>query len=350
MYKKNIKKFGIIMFLPFILNIAFAYNSVKAYYEPPISRISGNNRYGTAARVATINWTTSDNVVLVSGEGYADAVSASSLAKKLDAPILLTSSNALSPEAEDALNILRAKNVYVIGGNASISQSIRDGLKSKYTLTELGGQNRYETNVAVAKELITLGVSASNVIVVGGQGFADALSVAPVAAAKGQILLLANNDQDSVQSVINFAKNNNSKVTIVGTSNVISDAIKSAFGSDAVRVDGGSNRFDTNLAVLKAFKSNLKNDNLYVANASAAIPDNLYADALVASALAGKYSAPLVLVDKDGTDATNNAMYYIRYTVSKNTHAQIIGGTGVISDSIYDSIELIVTPVYIHQN
>ncbi|WP_279230817.1 cell wall-binding repeat-containing protein [Clostridium sp. AWRP] len=192
--------------------------------------------------------------------------------------------------------------------------------------------------------------TSDNVVLVSGEGYADALSVAPVAAAKGQILLLANNDQDSVQSVINFAKDNNSKVTIVGTSNVISDTIKSAFGSDAVRVNGGSNRFNTNLAVLKTFKSDFKNDKLYVANASAVIPDNLYADALVASTLAGKYSAPLVLVDKDNSPATDNAIYYIRYTVFKNTHAQIIGGTGVIPDSIYDSIELIVTPVYIHQN
>ncbi|RMD01661.1 cell wall-binding repeat-containing protein [Clostridium autoethanogenum] len=338
MYKKSIKKLGIVMFLSFILNIAFTYNSVKAYYEPTISRISGDNRYATAAKVAVTNWTTSDNVVLVSGEEYADAVSASSLAKKLDAPILLTTSNTLSQEAKDALNILNTKNVYVIGGNASISQNIRNNLKSKYTLTELGGQNRYETNVAVAKKLVKLGVSASNVIVVGGQGFADALSVAPIAAAKGQILLLANNDQNSVQSSINFAKINCSKAVIVGTRDVISDSIKNTFGANATRVNGGANRFDTNLAVLKTFKSDLKNDNLYVANASAAIPDNLYADALVASALAGKYSAPLVLVDKDDTDATNNAIYYIKDTVSKNTHVQIIGGSSVIPDYIYKSI------------
>ncbi|OAA93817.1 cell wall-binding repeat-containing protein [Clostridium coskatii] len=338
MYKKGIKKLGIVMFLSFILNIAFTYNSVKAYYEPTISRISGDNRYATAAKVAVTNWTTSDNVVLVSGEEYADAVSASSLAKKLDAPILLTTSNTLSPEAEYALNLLRIKNIYVIGGNASISQNIRDTLKSKYTLTELEGSNRYETNIAVAKYLVKLGVSASNIIVASGEGFADALSVSSVAAAKGQILLLANNNKNSIQSSINFAKINCSKAVIVGTRDVISDSIKNTFGANATRVNGGANRFDTNLAVLKTFKSDLKNDNLYVANASAAIPDNLYADALVASALAGKYSAPLVLVDKDGTDATNNAMYYIKDTVSQNTHVQIIGGLSVIPDSIFDNI------------
>ncbi|AGY76766.1 cell wall-binding repeat-containing protein [Clostridium autoethanogenum] len=335
MSKKSTKALASATLMSLVLTTALSAGPVKAA-QGPVNRVSGGDRYATAAKVATTNWTTSDNVVLVSGEGYADAVSASALAKKLNAPILLTTGNTLSSEAQSALNTLKPKNVYVIGGNASISQSIRDGLKANYTLKELGGQNRYETNVAVAKELVSLGVSASDVMVVGGQGFADALSVAPVAAAKGQILLLANNDQDASQAAINFVKDNNSKVTVVGTTNVISDAIKNAFGSNVTRVDGGSSRFDTNLKVLDAFKADLKADKLYVANASAADPDNLYADALVASALAGKYTAPLVLVDKDGTDATNKAVAYIKGENAKDI--EVIGGTGVVPDSIINEI------------
>ncbi|RMC92359.1 cell wall-binding repeat-containing protein [Clostridium autoethanogenum] len=335
MSKKSTKALASATLMSLVLTTALSAGPVKAA-QGPVTRVSGGDRYATAAKVATTNWTTSDNVVLVSGEGYADAVSASALAKKLNAPILLTTGTTLSSDAQGALDTLKPKNVYVIGGNASISQSIRDGLKSKYTLKELGGSNRYETNVAVAKELVSLGVSASDVMVVGGQGFADALSVAPVAAAKGQILLLANNDQDASQAAINFVKDNNSKVTVVGTTNVISDAIKNAFGSNVTRVDGGSSRFDTNLKVLKAFSSDLKADKLYVANASAATPDNLYADALVASALAGKYTAPLVLVDKDGTDATNSAVAYIKGENAKDI--EVIGGTGVVPDSIISEI------------
>ncbi|WP_406543371.1 cell wall-binding repeat-containing protein [Clostridium ljungdahlii] len=336
MSKKSTKALASATLMSLVLTTALSAGPVKAASQVQPTRVSGGDRYATAAKVATTNWTTSDSVVLVSGEGYADAVSASALAKKLNAPILLTTGNTLNSDAQSALNTLKPKNVYVIGGTASISQSIRDGLKANYTLTELGGQNRYETNIAVAKELVTLGVSPSNVMVVGGQGFADALSVAPVAAAKGQILLLANNDQASSQGAIDFVKDNKSTATIVGTSNVISDAIKNAFGSTATRVNGGSSRFDTNLAVLKAFSSDLKADKLYIANASAADPDNLYADALVASAVAGKYTAPLVLVDKDGTDATNNAVAYIKSENAKEI--DVIGGTSVVPDSIISEI------------
>jgi putative cell wall-binding protein len=194
-------------------------------------------------------------------------------------------------------------------------------------LTELGGANRYETNTAVAEELVKLGVSASDVLVVGGEGFSDALSVAPVAAAKGQILLLANNN--SSQPAIDFVKENNSKVTVVGTSNVINDTVYNALGA-TTRVDGGTDRFDTNLKVLDNFKDSLKTDKLYIANATAATPDDLYADALVASAVAGKYSAPLVLVDTETSDATTKAIAYIGNN-GKTSDVQLIGGTGVVS-------------------
>ncbi|RMC96524.1 cell wall-binding repeat-containing protein [Clostridium autoethanogenum] len=62
------------------VTLSLSVGSVKAAQGQP-TRVSGDNRYATAAKVATTNWTTSDNVVLVSGEGYADAVSASALAK-----------------------------------------------------------------------------------------------------------------------------------------------------------------------------------------------------------------------------------------------------------------------------
>ncbi|NMM64784.1 cell wall-binding repeat-containing protein [Clostridium sp. P21] len=349
MHKKI--KLMIITFIFFIFNITLPCSHVKASTEF-VTRISGDNRYETSAKVATTNWTTSHNVVLVSSEGYADAVSASALAKKLDAPILLTSSDILSSETQTALETLKPSNIYIVGGTSSISQIIRDGLKAKYTLIELSGLNRYETNLAVAKELVKLGVGASNVMVVGGEGFADALSVAPIAAAKGQILLLANNNQSSMQPVINFVKDNKSTVTIVGTCEVISDSIKDAFGTNATRVNGGADRFDTNLKVLMAFNSDLKNDKLYIANASPSTPDNMYADALAASVLAGKYTAPIILVDKDGSAATTNSIRCIQDIASKNTYVYIIGGNEVVTDNMFHTIENIITMifhVYIHK-
>ncbi|MHC6178741.1 cell wall-binding repeat-containing protein [Clostridium sp. JNZ X4-2] len=308
--------------------------SVKAS-ELQVTRIGESNRYATASKVAATNWENPENVILVSGEGYADSVSASVLAKQLDAPILLSTSTELNSDTKNALDKLKPKNIYIIGGNASISQSIRDELKkSSYNLIELKGNNRYETNTEVAKKLVELGMKADNVLLVSGEGFSDALSVAPIAAAKNQILLLGNNNQDSMKSVLDFIKFNNSKVTVVGTSYSINDTIYNTL--DAVkRINGGSNRFETNLNVLNEFKDDLKGNSIFVANASG----NGYADALVASALAGKSSSNLVLVDTEDSSSTSSAIDYIKSKIDNSTDINIIGGKSVVPDTIIDMIK-----------
>ncbi|WML36731.1 cell wall-binding repeat-containing protein [Clostridium sp. OS1-26] len=332
MSKKGTKALASATLMSLVLTTALSAGPVKAA-AGQVTRTSGADRYATAAQVATTNWTTSDNVVLVSGEGYADAVSASALAKKLNAPILLTTAGSLSSDTKAALSTLKAKKLYVVGGNASVSASVRAELKANYSLVELGGANRYETNAAVAQQLVDLGVDPSNAIMVGGEGFSDALSVAPIAAAKGQILLLGMNDANYMQPVINFVKKNKTQVTVVGTKNVINETIYSAVNA-VKRVDGGQDRFDTNLKVLAAFKDTVKMDHVFVANASG----NGYADALVASAIAGKTAAPLVLVDKDGTTATSNAVNYIQNNATKTTDLNVVGGTGVVSESTVTNI------------
>lgn len=335
MSKKGTKALASATLMSLVLTTALSAGPVKAA-QGSVTRVGAADRYATAAQVATTNWTTSDNVVLVSGEGYADAVSASALAKNLDAPILLTTAGSLNSDTKAALNTLKAKNVYVVGGNASVSASVRADLKANYNLVELGGANRYETNAAVAQKLVDLGVNPSNVIMVGGEGFSDALSVAPIAAAKGQILLLGMNDSNYMKPVLDFVAKNKSNVTVVGTKNVISDAILNAVGG--TRVDGGRDRWDTNQKVLANFKDTVKMDSLYVASAAYNAQDNGYADALVASALAGKKSAPLVLVDKDGNEGTANALAYIKANATDKTDLNVVGGTGVVSDATVNAI------------
>lgn len=331
--KKDYRKaLVIIIFMFLVLSIALLLGLVKAAVGR-VTRTSGLNRYATASQVAIANWTNTDNIVLVTGEGYADAVSAAVLAKRLDAPILLTTATSLNSDAHNALNSLKPKNIYIVGGSASVSEAVRNELGSKYKLIELKGDNRYETNAAVAKELVSLGVNPSAVLLVGGEGFCDALSVAPIAAAKEQILLLGTNYSDSMKSVIDFIKTNKSAVTVVGTKNVIGEEILNTLGN-ATRVDGGQNRFDTNLKILSAFKDSIRMDRLYVANASR----EGFADSLVASALAGKYTAPLVLVDNEGSAATTNAISYIKANVTSNTNINVVGGAAVVSEATVSAI------------
>lgn len=316
-----------------ILSAAVPTTLVKAA-EGQVTRTGEVDSYATAAKVATTNWTKSKDVVLVCGEGYADAVSATVLAKQLDAPILLTTAASLNKNAKDALDTLKPQNIYIIGGNASISNTVRDGLRNaNYNLIELGGKDRYETNIAVANQLVKLGVKADNVMLVSGEGFSDTLSVTSIAAAKGQILLLGTNRTSSMKPVLDFVKNNESKVTVVGTNYSINDATYKSLGA-VKRVNGGADRFETNLNVLNEFGADLKNDKVFVANATG----DRYTDALIASSLAGKWTAPLILVDEDSSAATDKALSYIKGKIKASTDLNVIGNTDAVSDNVVSKI------------
>ncbi|WP_207131856.1 cell wall-binding repeat-containing protein [Clostridium botulinum] len=307
-----------------------------------VNKVQGNDRYETAANVAKTNWKDgAENVIIASGNGYADSLSASVLAKKLNAPIILTTAGELNSNAKSALETLKPKNVYVIGGNASVAQSVRDGLKKQYTVTELGGQTRFETNIAVANHLVDkLGVKAENVMVVNGKdGFSDALSAAPVAAAKEQVLLIVGKDASTADLAADFVKKHNSKVTVIGTEGVVPAAVYNKLGASE-RVNGGVDRFDTNLKIMEHFKLNA--DNIYVANATDG--QKGYADALVASALAGKNGAPLVLIDTKDAQGTKNAIKYIQDNKTDKTEVSTVGGKGVMPDEIVNEIETAVNP------
>ncbi|MCT8978544.1 cell wall-binding repeat-containing protein [Clostridium sp. CX1] len=333
MKKNYTKAMSSAMVMSLILTAALPTTLVRAA-SGEVTRVGEADSYATAARVATLNWSNPKDVVLVCGEGYADAVSATVLAKQLDAPILLTTASSLSKSAKDALDTLKPENIYVIGGNASVSKIVRDGLKdSKYNLVELSGKDRYETNIAVAKQLVKLGVSADNVILVSGEGFSDTLSVTSVAAAKNQILLLGTNDKTSMKPVLDFVKSSNSKVTVVGTSYSINDATYKSLNA-VKRVNGGADRFATNLNVLSEFGEQLSSTKLFVANAS----EDRYADALIASSLAGKWSTPLVLVDSENSEATDKAINYIKGKINSLTDLNVIGNLDAVSDNVISKI------------
>lgn len=342
MSKKTTKALASATLMSLVLTTALTAGPVKAA-AGSVTRTGGADRYETAAKVATTNWTSAENVILVNGLSYADSVSASVLAKKLNAPILLTEADSLNSNAKSALEKLSPKNVYIVGGTGAVSQSVESSL-SDYEVTRLAGTNRYDTNLAVANKLVDLGVSKDNMLAVTGQAYSDALSAAPVAAAKDQILLLTTNDKTSMKATDEFAKDAN--VTVIGTTNSVDADTYSNLAADK-RIDGGKDRFATNINILKAFDSDLKDDALYAATGKAnadGVKDTAFADALVASAIAGKNSAPLVLLDSDSSDATSNALNYIGTKATKSTDLQVVGGTGVVSDSLVSKINDKVNP------
>lgn len=297
------------------------------------SRLWGQDRYETSSAISKEGWTTSEYVVIASGEGYADALCAAPLAKKYNAPILLTGSENLNSKIKNEIKRLNAKHVFIIGKYASISESAETELKTIVgDVKRLGGQDRYETSVIVAKEL----GSIDKVVITSGYGFADALSIAPIAAAQNMPILLTGKEElpQTVQKYIGENKSSIKNTYVVGGQGVINDKAVEAISGDKVRLSG-ANRFETNLNVMKHFQKNFKFDNVYVVQGDGPTGKE-FADALSGSALAVKTSSPIILTYNSVSEGIQQ---FLKENVKSNGKIIALGGSGAVPQTVISAIE-----------
>ena len=203
--------------------------------------IIGANRYDTAAKIAD-NMGNYDTAILVNADkSLADGLSASSLAGKENAPILLVKKDSIPKETLSRLQ--KVKKVYIIGGTAAVSSNVTNQLAGK-EITRIEGSNRIETSENVAK---LVGNYDEAFIVNGNKGEADAMSVASVAA-RDKAPIILTNGTSSTQN-----KKSGVKYFVVGGEAVVSKSLVNKFG--AVRLSG-SDRYKTNRAVVQKFYPN----------------------------------------------------------------------------------------------
>ncbi|HBW35481.1 MAG TPA: hypothetical protein DEF89_09115 [Desulfosporosinus sp.] len=300
------------------------FNALAESVVPP--RLGGYTAEQTAVLIAEqTGWT--GTVVLASSASYGmvDALTASPLATYLQAPILLTEAkNVLNADTKAELIKLKAKTVYVTSGTAVISQAVLDELKGMgIAVIPLGGTDRFHTSVNIAKKMIELGAPVSKAAVAFGWLNQDALSIASIASAQNQPILLTEKDSIPASVKAFLAENPNVKSTdVIGGTGVISEAVKAQLPNPTRLF--GSTAYDTNLAVLKAFDSFLKYDNVFIANGITGI------DALTGAPLAAKYKAGIVLTSGTANEGTD-------YAKSKMTSASIVtalGGTAVVPEVV----------------
>ncbi|MTK11635.1 MAG: cell wall-binding repeat-containing protein [Clostridiaceae bacterium] len=308
-----------------VLSISFSFT--KAHAASNVARFNGIDRYETAAKVCEDGWQgNSDYAVIVNGENFPDALSAAPLAKKYEAPILLTGKEILNPYTSVELNRLNVKNVFIIGGRGVVSQSIEDSLKARgIKVTRIGGEDRYETSVLVAQKL----GKPSEITLVNGDDFHDGLSIAPIAALKGMPVILTT--KNSIPSVTKKYFDSNAKVDqvyVVGDSGQISNSVVNLVPK-AKRI-GYGDIYGRNTGVIDAFQNEISTGTLYIASAKD------FPDALVAAALAPKTSSPILYVDSPMSASTIN---YLRSKIVNNI--KILGGTGVVDYDTQESIRYI---------
>lgn len=294
-----------------------------------VERLAGLTRYETAANVATQGWETSKVAILAPGmdENLVDALTAAPFAKSIDAPILLTEGNMIPEATIEALKTLKVEEVYTVSGvihKDALMKAFEDNELDITVKGELGGQDRFETAKKVAEQL----KDVKGIMVTTAYTYADALSVASIAAAKNMPILLA--DENGLPKVeADYLASIEGQVTetyVLGGEPLISEAIYDKLpgedGESKTRIFG-ADRFATNLEVLKKFPE-LQYDKVYVANGQ----DEHLVDALVVSSLAAKTNSPIVLANND---LSKSAEAYLLPKLKTNSIVAL-GGSTIVTD------------------
>jgi putative cell wall-binding protein len=227
--------------------------------RPGVVRLAGDDRYQTSSRIAGATYAYARTAVVASGQGYADALSASALAGELDAPLVLirpqTGGGGFWSTVERLIH-LGVEDVYLVGGTAAISSAVEEALKSDANMSvkRLGGANRYATSRVIAEEVARLaaldGRSITTVFLVRGDDYADALAAAPHAFSKRiPVLLTATDSLDAAAAGFIERRDVRDVVIVGGDSAVSRDAAMQAtrLNGATTKVEriSGVNRYET---------------------------------------------------------------------------------------------------------
>ncbi|GAA3660083.1 cell wall-binding repeat-containing protein [Asaccharospora irregularis] len=279
--------------------------------------LKGDTRFETAIKISKEAYKqdgTAEGVVLVGENAVVDGLASAPLAAQKKAPILLTKKDAIPEETMKEIKRLVAKGapIYLIGGENTISKSVEVQLAKEMNadIKRLSGDDRYDTSLKIAKELKS---TSKEAFVVGGDGLADAMSVASVAAQKRTPIIVspAEGLTRDAKAFLDDETNKIATVDVVGgktkvSTQVLKDIveIKNGDAQKALVADriSGTDRNDTNAKVIKEyFEKSSDLENVYVAKDG----DAQLVDALAAAPLAGNGTnkGVIVLATNDLTKA-----------------------------------------------
>ena len=178
-------------------------------------RVAGADRFETAVKLGEEirrNSSNKTDVILVNGYNSIDALTAGSLAAKLNIPILLTGSDQLNKTTEKALKNWNIQNVIIVGGKTQVSETIASQLENDGVNTSrLAGRTRVETALEVAKAVNS---DPDKVIFANKDTFADALLAPYLSNAEQAPIVLIDKDEASV-SVKQYLRDNEIKNGII---------------------------------------------------------------------------------------------------------------------------------------
>ena len=188
-----------------------------------VKRIEGADRFLTNLAVLKEANVNNEEIMVCSGLGYADALSAAATGR----PVLLVD-DALTAEQKAFLGGINPAKFYIVGGKKAVNDNVQASLSAMKNTERIAGADRFDTAVQVAKKFFDM--KLSTVVIANGNGFADGIVAGVTAMANKAPLLLV--DSDNLKGVADFVKEAGAKRSIVmgGARSVSDQAVKVLMG------------------------------------------------------------------------------------------------------------------------
>lgn len=221
----------------------------------PLIRVFGADRYATAVAAGRALFPQARTIVLAPGPDSAlvDGLVSAPLARALQAPLLLTTTTALSPAVEADVGAHAVTSAYVIG--AAASAPVRARLAALGVRVQVvAGPDRYATGVAVSRALSAVGGGVDRTAFLGSgleANWIDSLAAGGPAAGRSEPVLLTRPTAlpDAVRAEL--ARLGVRTTYVLGSTGAVSAAV-AAQVPGAVRL-GGADRYATALVVARTF-------------------------------------------------------------------------------------------------
>jgi putative cell wall-binding protein len=191
-----------------------------------VTRLSGADRFGTAAAISKATFNPGVDVAYVAtGYAFPDALAGGPVAAMDKGPILLVNTDNLPGPTIAELNRLKPKRIVILGGPSAVGTGVETALDVYTTgsVTRLAGANRYETAKAISASKFAPGVTV--VYVATGLNFPDALAAGPLAGLDQSPILLVETNSIPNPAAAELNRLKPKRIVIVGGTGVISTSV-----------------------------------------------------------------------------------------------------------------------------
>lgn len=286
-----------------------------------------------------------NTVIVASADDYPDALAAAPLADVYNAPVLLTHTGSIDSRVLAAIGFHKFENAIIVGGTGIFPASAMQQLEAVVGVNDVqqvGGINRYETAVAIAKHVGWRASGAGvnpwtvNVYLASGVNFPDALAAGAAAADNdGVVLLTANGGlekftegflehQFNWNSIFGHVVFNSVEIHVVG-----GPARTAVMNSDIENINPanvtvGKDRYQT--ATLLAGKFHHPIEKIAVVSGET-FPDGVSAGAFVAN-----HDGALLLTNNAYLNGYTKA--FLTGVADTNVDVIVVGGTGAVSKTV----------------